>query len=274
MRAVLLLLLSAGCNRALGLDPAIEIDAPPPDVGYVPPGCAGARFVATTDLGVMTTGEIHDPTMLDDQEIWFTFHSTTTGYQIASATRTASTEPFGAPVLGDVMRSTDDTDPAITYDGLHVLFISDDSRVYQSDRAARGAAWSAPSLVPGIDGESAGLGFDVTPDGLSIYMASTVGVRTATRSTAIGTFGPVTNLADGVMMQFPSISPDELELFFNLPGTTELHRITRTDRALDFDISKDEIVYQDADDADITADSRTLIYKYGAQLQIAHRECP
>jgi hypothetical protein len=274
MRRDLLLLLCAGCNRALGLDPTIEVDALVPDAAYVPPGCSGSRFVSTTDVSVMTNGEIDDPTMLDDHEIWFTSHMAGGGYQIASARRTSSDQPFGAPVIGSFKHSANDSDPALTHDGLHLLFVSDDAHVYQTDRAAPDAAWSPASLVPGIDGESAGLGFDITPDGLAIYIASTDGVHTARRASPIGTFGPVTVLAPPLMMQFPSISPDELELFFNSAGSNELDRITRTDRGLPFDVTTRELVYQSAADADITADSRTLIYMHGGQLQTAHRECP
>jgi len=252
----------------------MEVDAPVPPPP--PPGCSGARFVSTTDLMVMTTGEIHDPTLLDEHELWFTTHEAGGGYQIASATRTDTTQPFGAPVIGSFVRTQMDTDPAITRDGLHILFMSDDTRVYQADRTARDMPWSVASVVPGIDGESAGRGFDVTPDGLAIYMADANGVRTSRRSSPTGTFGPVTMLAAGVMPSFPTISPDELELFFNPVGTngSELHRITRGDAALDFDIATDELIYQDAQDPDITADAATLVYLHGGQLQTAHRECP
>ena len=271
MRRALLLLLCAGCNRALGLDPTTELDA------YVAPGCAGARFVSTTDLTVTTMGEIHDPTLLDQDELWFTYHEAGGPYQIASATRADTTQAFDAPVIGSFVRSDNDTDPAITRDGLHILFITDDARVYQADRPTRTSPWSAAALVPGIDGEGVGVGFDITPDGLVIYMADAAGIRTARRSYPTGTFGPVTVLAAGLPTAFPTISPDELELFFNpMGGDTagELHRITRTDRTLDFDLATEQVVYQSAVDADITADAQTLVYKHGGDLQAAHRECP
>jgi len=265
--------LLAGCNRLLGLDPTLEVAAPLPDAP--PPGCAGALFGATTNLSVMTSDGVADPTLVDPLELWLTWRHPAGTAHVASATRTDTTQPFGTPQVASFAITDFDTDPAFTGNRLHVFFISSDAHIYEADRSSLAMPWSAARIVPGIDGEDASMGIDVTANGLAIYFSDVnYHLHTASRATLNENFGPVTDLAPTLAITFPSISPDQLELFYNPHNSSELHRLTRSDPAADFDPASDITIYMHGDDPDISADATTLIYFNQGNLQTAHRDCP
>src|SRR5262249_52956492 len=157
---------------------------------------------------------------------------------IASATRTAPEQRLNMLAVAS-FSTPGSTDPAITSDGLHILYLNGNHQVYQSDRADRHAMWSAPTIVSGIDSFIAGGGLDISLDGLTIYVSDSSQLYTATRTDPMGRFGDLTKLAVGRKVSFPGVSPDERELFYNPENTKELRRMTRNDRSLDFDVMTD-----------------------------------
>jgi hypothetical protein len=269
MGRALLLLLLAGCNRALGLDPTHPPDAPPDAVG-----CSGSRFADTITIALPGGPSVFDPTQSDDPlELYLTWQVTTTEFQISVTTRTDPDQPYGTLAYASFGRSMRDSDPSITQDGLHLLFLSDDYRVYQTDRATRQSPWSAATIVAGIDNWVIMGGFDISLDGLRIYFSDGSNLRTAQRSDPTAAFDTATDLAKGLDIGFPGISPDERELFYNPSSNKQLHHITRNDRSLDFDLSTDETLLQDAGDPDVSPDSRTLLYDVDGELTAMHRTC-
>jgi hypothetical protein len=269
------LLLLAGCNRLLGLEPTREIDSPPvPDARPDAVGCSGSSFAGTVAVPIDSGQSIYDPTQTDDPlELYFTWAQTTTDFHIASATRGAVDQSFNMPVVLP-FSTTHNTDPAITADGLHILYLAQNDQVYQADRATRQSMWSAPTVVAGIDNFTVGGGLDISPDGLTIYFSDGFELRTATRNDPMGPFGTPRVLASGVNATFPGISPDERELFYNPKDSHELRHMTRNDPSLDFDVMTDESLLLNGADPDVSLDSRTLLYDVDGRLTAMHRGCP
>jgi hypothetical protein len=238
-----MLVLLAGCNSLLGLAPTREIDSPVvPDARPDAVGCAGSRFANTITVAVGGHPSMYDPSQSDDPlEIFFTWATTTSEFKVATATRGALDQPFGMPAIATFGRTPRDGDPAITSDGLHILFMSD-NQVFQTDRATRQSPWSASTIVPGID-QFTVLGIDISLDGLTIYFSDGWQLFTATRPDVMAPFGNPTKLAVGVNITFPGISPDEREL-------------------------------NNGADPDVSPDSRTLYYIVDGDLTAMHRDCP
>src|SRR5262249_43265528 len=159
-------------------------------------------------------------------------------------------------------------------DGLHLVFLSADFRIYQTDRTTRTDAWSTPTIVGGVDNFVVNGGVDISLDGLRVYVRRRAKLHTATRTDVMAAFDTVTDLAVGLDVGSLGISPDERELFFNPSTNYELHRITRNDPSLDFDISTDDMLLQDARNPDVSPDSRTLLYSVDGVLTLMHRDCP
>jgi len=260
--------LLAGCNGLLGLDVTHPYDAPPDAVG-----CSAGRFTGTVRVPIDVGDAIYDPTQSDDPlELYFTWAVNTVDFQIASATRTAPDQTFDMPTVAS-FSVAHNTDPSISSDGLHIVFLGPNDQVFQVDRATRQSAWSAATIVAGIDNFTVAGGLDISPDGLTIYFSDMHQLRTATRSDPLAGFANITELAVGLDVAFPGISPDQRELFYNPGSTHVLHHVTRNSATLDFDPSTDEIILMNAGDPDVSPDSRTLLYDVDGVLTAMHRDC-
>ena len=256
-RAVLTLLV--GCNQVYGLEPT-KLDGPTE--------CATVRFGAPQPLTEFDDGrEEHDPQLsADRRELWLVYLDTE--FAIYRSERGSVDEPFGTPVLVDLGMSPT-RDPSLTADGRRLLFFSRGS-VYEGVRM--GDAFEVRSVV-GLPSFVESL--DISWNGLRIYFADNDGILyTADRPSLDEPFTGVTMLFEDA--DFPSVSPDELEIFYEPYIDVDpdvVYRRVREDIASPF--GPPEIVLQSADDADVNPDGETLIVSdESSGLAILERACP
>jgi len=82
---------------------------------------------------------------------------------------------------------------------------------------------------------------------------------------------PSAVLASGV--GFPTISPDQLELYYTPPAAMMIHRMTRARPDAPFDASSDQTIFG-GDDGDVAADARTMVLQRNTEIMISTRACP
>lgn len=270
----------AGCNGVFGLDQTelrepLAIDAAPDG-----PGCSDGVFGAPT---VLTTfddlpAEFEASLRHDRLEIWFEV-LTATRTETWVATRGADTVAFDPPQLAPFSASgtVDDTHPVLTGDGRRLLFLSEragGNDLYEVVRTDIGAPWGTPRQLAGLDGKNLRT-FDVSHDGLTLYFkdsnADTLTTYVARRATFDAPFGEATIAAHNTSS--PSISPDELELFYNAPGTSRLEKRVRVDPALPFDDNA-ILIADSGDDPDLAGDGRTMVIARSNTLVLLERTCP
>jgi hypothetical protein len=286
MRVVVVCLVLTGCDYLFNLDPihsgpgdsgaasdsdgaGNEIDAPV-DAQTVFPTCAG--WGNRQDLQGGATGS-HDPTLSKNRLELFTVRMPSTSYDIYLSRRpdTMSQFDIGSPV-GELNSPADDTDPALTADGLMIVFISTrggSPRVYQATRPAVGIEFSPPDIAPGLLSQPAD-GIDLSPDGLSIYIHSSGLLLQATRANRGDAFGARTQIAS--FGSFPSMAPDGLAIYFN-GASGGLVRRTRAVITDGFS-AMDETVDGGASDGDMLADGTAVVMSVGSPSDITViREC-
>jgi hypothetical protein len=166
---------------------------------------------------------------------------------------------------------------------LALLFLSGCGRIAFDPLAADGApgdgsggdaraacesfsAWSTPVLVPGLDTSDDDSGSQVTADGLGLYYASNKHLHAAHRSDR----GSPWNSAliaelDGPIQYDPSVTADELELFFTRQTASDqcIYYSSRTSTGSPWSapVRLDELCAEaDAGGAYVTADGLTLLY--------------
>jgi hypothetical protein len=142
----------------------------------------------------------------------------------------ADDAPFGPPSpLTIVNSSNDDSQPHLTADELVLVFFSDrpggpgQADIYVSTRASRDAQFSVPVPLANVNTPSAEYDPDLSPDGLTLYLSSTLGAvggqdlyvtkRTSIAADfAVPTLLPNVNTPAGEYQ--PCISADGNELLF------------------------------------------------------------
>ena len=240
--------LLAGCDRVWGFE---DVRAGMPDAD---PGCFQDR-VMLQDL----TGNV-DPTLRDDGLELFFVRGGSGAWDIWHATRPDTSVLFdaGSPVteLNVTTGMVEDTDPAITADGLMIVFKSNrtsSQKAYQATRPSVSAPFSTPVLAPGITGATAGL--DLSPDGLVIYIDDFAKLSVWTRARREDAFANPKLLTID-RLKFPSVSADGLELYYNAAGIV---RRTRPNVDAMFDGGTAAIVDDGASDGDLTSDDTRLV---------------
>ena len=217
-------------------------------------------------------GNASDPSAsADPLELWFSRTGIVPTYDIAGASRTTATAPFETTLDFPYNSTASDRDPALSGDGLSMVFISDRDGTpapLEAVRTSKTAAFSAPAPLPidAVDG-----GIDLSADGLTLYVADAGGdLRSATRASRTAPFDRSTEvLAAGIVA--PAVSADELELYYARTDTIGVYRRTRASKAEPFD--KDEmLVLADASDPDVSADSLRLYVKRG-DFHVLTRAC-
>lgn len=262
-----------GCDALFGLD-SIEPgnDAPIPGDGLGAGDCLySPRMLLQTGSGS------HDPQLTDDRLELFTARRPSGNYEIYRATRTDPSTPFGTgSAVTNLVNSSDDTDPALTADGLMLVFKSyrgsTISHAFQSTRTSRTGSFSTPALVPGLESQIV-YGLDLSADGLTIYIDDGAKLSFATRPTRADPFGPLAMISIE-RAGFPSVSADGLHLFYNAAGV--LHR-SRPAVDVGFDVGTATVVDGGGADADLTADGTALVLTGGTASDVVYlieRTCP
>jgi hypothetical protein len=257
-----LLLALGGCDALFGLQsiPPFDATTTTSDVSTDGPGCTFGEFGIPLVHFEFGTGA-YDPQLRGDLLEVF-FHR---GGDLYSATRTDTSSSFGDPVQLASTNAAQENDPTVTADGLLLMF-QRGTTAWQVTREHGGAAWSAPTLVAGLQTSSDGL--DLAPDGLTVYFTNSAQIWSASRATRQEGFGP-RSLVHG-SGAWPSISGDERELYFTAGGGG----VSRASRERLVDAFENAVV-EDADgsDADISPDGRALIMIRQQRVQIRYREC-
>ena len=223
----------------------------------------------------------------DGNEIWLAFDtpiSSTERRNLMYRSLRGSDGRFGEPVLVDLvnMNGNHTGEPALTADGLRLMFRVDNSpnQLYEAIR-------SSPDQFP-FDNVVAPLGlpsvmsggvrsFDLTWDGLRLYYTNSDGeLYMLTRAARDKPFGNRSELLANDV-EYPTISGDELELFFRhwddpmKPDDLRLFRRERAQRDVPF--GPEQEILSEAADPDIAPSSSELIIAYDGTLAIMKRTC-
>ena len=150
-----------------------------------------------------------------------------------------------------------------------------DTTVFEAVRATATAdVFDSVRLVEGLRTNPRSL--DLSWDGLRIYYTNQDGeLYFAERPTRDAPFdASVRVLAPETNFYFPSVSPDELELFYNhtpaeAPAVYYRRRSSRTAA-----FGAEQKLFENAGDADVAASSRTLVIARDRGLYTLERACP
>jgi hypothetical protein len=268
----------AGCTQVFDIQPTRLLDAHVVPDGV---GCSDASFSSVTELTVFTGApEEADPTLrADGLELWFALRVTPGEFFIKRATRATIADAFGA--IEDApfgVAGLYERDPSLTLDGLRLLFISDRAgafTLYETTRPALDEPFGPPNPLGGLPNVN---GFDISLDGLRLYYV-TQGTElwTVARPDTSSPFANPVMLMDG--LRFPTISPDELELFY-VPSS-QSSGIVRRVRARTFDDNGLPVPFDSAEEPiragtnpDIAPTAATMVYTSASSVFAADRVCP
>jgi hypothetical protein len=270
MRPVLLIAL-AGCNQLFGLDETVLITA---DAAIDAPGCAGSPFGNPQQvLGTVLDNDFDPSESSAGRELWFVRNpNTMTDFDIWIATRGSATGAFDAGASFQYNSAMNDGDPSLSGDGLIVVFFSSRGGTrlaYESKRTTIDGPLSQPVPLPASPAD----GIDLSFDGLTLYYIDDNGALVAIRRPARDQpFGmPGSSLAAAV--RYPSLSPDELELYFTKPMRGEIYRRTRATTTAAFDPASETTILLDGGDPDVSPDSLRLHYSVSGDIHVMTRTC-
>jgi len=271
MRCAVLALSLVGCNQIYGLDPT-QLD------DLEPPACSTVRFGPPRAIPQFVDGaaELDPQLSADGNELWFT-RAEVAGFTILRGTRESADAPYTVTPAGLLATATSTLDAALTADGRRLMFLADDTggrRLYEAVRATPTTfPFDRLLMVSGLGQFQLIQSIDLSWDGLRLYFGANEGqIYVAERATRDAPFGDATMLFDAAW--FPTVSGDELEIFYNrFMGTTrEMFRRARADRSDAF--GPEELVLDDGSDPDISPTSSVLVVVLGNGLSILDRPCP
>jgi hypothetical protein len=267
------LLLLAGCNQVFGLEQTTYQSA---DARPEAPGCSGSPFTNPQVVGgaALGNGDFDPSTSEDPTELWFG-RGSPQGFEVLVATRATVDGAFDLAGAYGFNSPQHDADPALSADGLVLIFQSErlgPPRVFEARRDALGRPFGSPAQVVELSATDASKGIDLSFDGLTIYYVdNSFELRAIHRESPGAPFGPPSEiLAAGV--QYPSVSPDGLELFFSRDGVNGIFQRTRPTPEGPFG-TQDDPVTLDGGDPDLAPDARTLYYSNNGVLQVTTRTC-
>jgi hypothetical protein len=282
MRIAAVVVAASGCNQIFGLhDTKLLLpDGPPPPIDAV--GCSGETFHGPVPFPFATSG--YDPAESPNGlELWFDQPDLTppppesAHAQIYVAARPTLADAFDAGTKApftDPSGTTAAYDPAITGDGLHLLYVTSraGASVWEVERASPTDAFpSNPSPRASLGTANA---IAISLDGLTAYLSRGGELFVATRPQLMDDFTTPVDL--GIAGTNPTISPDDRELFYDTtgqPGASIMRRV----RASSADaFGAEELVTANGYEPSITADSRTLLLVVNSTPVVEQmtRSCP
>jgi hypothetical protein len=275
VRVGALLVCLVGCDSLFNLDiihpvTGDAVDAVRPGDGTVGSEC----FLDRVPLQAITGS--HDPQLSADRRELYVVRRPADNYELYRETRSGLDQLFAVGgAIANVNSNADDTDPAITADGLLLVFKSDRGtsgvpQAYQATRSGLATTFTTPVLVPGLEGEDV-YGLDVSPDGLTIYWDDGARLLSAGRADRNSKFNQFQTLTLD-RASFPSVSGDGLELYYNAAGVV---RRTRADTSQPFTQQPVQIDAGGAD-ADLVADGSALVLTGGPSSDMVYlrERCP
>lgn len=220
-------------------------------------------------------GNASDPTANHDPlELWFSRTGIVPTYDIAGALRASTTSSFDIGIAFSHNSGATDRDPAFSGDGLTMVFISDRGgslAIFEVRRTVTTSDFEPPvQLTLDVDARIDN-GIELSADGLTLYVVDAAGdLRSMTRPDRGGAFGRLSDvLASGIIS--PSVSADELELFYGRTDTAGVYRRARDSKAGAFD-KPETLVLADAIEPDVAPDSERLYVKVAEFMELT-RSC-
>jgi hypothetical protein len=198
-------------------------------------------------------------------------------FEISRYLRTSTAVPYSPELLVVMLNdpTANDQDPSLTADGLEVFFVSDRDgtyRAYTSVRPSLALPWGPPRLVAGLESREVS-SLDITPDGLALYVELVDELHRSQRATRTADFSPPDPQIVGYNnTAFPSVSPDELEVYYNLGSEVVLR--TRTDSDSPFGMETSVAGATGTVDPDLSADGSVMVIVTGITLGRRTRSCP
>jgi Tol biopolymer transport system component len=177
-------------------------------------------------------------------------------------------------LIANTATLSEESDPSISPDELTLYFNSNRSpgvgrAIWQSTRATKTDPFGMPTLVGEFDSPQDDRDPAISADGLTMYFMSTRSgvelIYVATRGTTSDPFviqGPLTIVNGGATSLAPSLSPDELTLYFTY-NQLDIAYATRPDRQSDFTFVRNlaEVNANQSDgDPSISADGLELFF--------------
>jgi hypothetical protein len=273
-RVIAIVIGVAGCNQVLGIEQTQLPDAPKPI------GCSGELFMNPIAVPGFDGGdsEYDASPRKDGLEIWFVKHVTADSeYRIHRATRSSTLEAFTTIEQNRFAPGIRTSDPALTDDGLRLVYLANgNQQAFEVTRPSWGEELGAPVPLAGL-GEISGIaGLDISFDGLTLYFSTVSGeLWAATRPALDRAFDDRRMLFTGAI--YPSISPDELELFYNSPAdaptSSRLLRRVRESPTAPFD-PQEQLILDHGVDPEVSPDASTLIYAANGGFMMMQRTCP
>jgi hypothetical protein len=250
---------------------------PPPDVPVPdsPPCTLGPFGPRVPIMELSSIGDFADPTLRGDGLEMLFVRGTAGTFDIWRTTRTSPDIAWGPPqAAGDLNSTTEeDTDPALTRDGLSVLFCRTEGgkHVYEATRNFGEPMFGAPQLALGFEGQTVS-GMDISADGLTLYFMKSMTDDTlwkVTRMSRQAMFGTPTSLGTLAQNIYPSISADELDVYFDSGGIKSRHRDSVANK---FD-GPDSAIIDNGNNPEISYDNKTLIISAAMRATMRTRDC-
>ncbi|MEO8699638.1 MAG: hypothetical protein ABI867_06320 [Kofleriaceae bacterium] len=260
VRMVSLVLLLSGCELAFPLDG--------PDAAASANCSALFGGAATPIIDFDGSPEELDPSFTSNVDELFLTIAVGGLKHIHRSERTGQGRYTRAVVVPLLNTQFEDFDPALSQDGLSMLFLSSGTAlVSEVRRDSADAAFGVPGIVNLPESVR---GLDVTPDGLTVYFQdSDDNLAFARRPSPTASFGGVVDL--GFTGSFPTISADQRELYYRTEDQGIVRRRREDPDAGTF--GPEEMVV-DGGDPEISLDGRTLIFVRDQTLLTMTRECP
>lgn len=225
-------------------------------------------FLNPTALGLPGA----DPTLTSDGgELWLTQSGSPD--TLATSFRVGATYP--TPVVAAFSSPAGEFDAALTADDKLVAYSSNRSglAVFQRKRGVGPGVWQTETLAV----KTSYQGFDMSPDGKTLYLLDSGKLRIMKRGMRDATFEnsglPEQQLDNNA--SYPTMSFDEREIIFNVPNGQGGYTLMQAIRAVN------EIDYGaptalalgcgNTADADFSADAMAIVYTCEGQIYVARR---
>ncbi len=268
-----MLLAAAACNPIFGLNETVPPDGPPPPIG-----CSGKLFGSPVSLPPLVENEPEFDGQLgaDGRELWMVAREPVTqAFRAYRSLRAPLDSDFPLATKVELAPGRSVTDPSLATDGRRIMFVSrvPTDVVLEAVRETPDGAFGAPALISGLGSISVAY-IDLSFDGLTVYYGNFAGdLWTASRATVDEPFVDARMLMTNIAR--PSVSPDQLELFYGKATSPGGPIYRRLRPAVSEPFGPDETVVVDrGGDPDVSPDSRTLVISDLGGLTLLTRECP
>ncbi len=222
-----------------------------------------------------------DPSLaFDETELWSVVSGTPFDLQMAKSEGVPpswTNDPMAVMRLN--IGPASEVEPALTKDGLLLAFASDRSggahQLYLAKRNTISLLFDAP-IQTNLTFPADFRGFDMSPDGLKLYIVDNGMLRVMKRTSPTGefVFDKMISVPDA-NFRYPSVSFDELEIIYNDKNT---QRVMHATLAADKKSYENPTALQVGEscslleDADLSADAMTVVYNCDGFIHIARRQ--